>query len=133
MSESSSGGCPCLHTGVDLAIGFRAPSGVPLPWLRPRRCTRLSSPDRCPGVGSLEKVLSVPPVPYLERPALSGRRTGRGHLATDRPDEGRELTCDRGDGDGLGLALPDQRPVARAQAALRLPGDLANRSWRRRH
>src|SRR5712692_4475943 len=70
---------------------------------------------------------------YLERPALLGRRTGRGHLATDRPDEGRELTCDRGDGDGLGLALPDQRPVACAQAALRLPGDLANRSWRRRH
>src|SRR5712692_7581703 len=41
---------------------------------------------------------------------------------------GVELACDRGDGDGLELASPDQRPVAPVQAALRLPGDLANRS-----
>src|ERR1700680_739487 len=32
-------GCPCLRAGVDLAIGHKAESGVPLPWLRPRRCT----------------------------------------------------------------------------------------------
>src|SRR5262249_15035834 len=49
------------------------------------------------------------------------------------PDEGGELACDRRDRDGLKLAFPGQRPVARAQAALRLPGDLTNGSRRRRH
>lgn len=63
-------GFPCLRTGVDLAIGLRAPSGVPLPWLRPRRCTRLSSPDRCPGMApwkGVERVALPLPrkTPYL--------------------------------------------------------------------
>src|SRR5437764_5186031 len=69
---------------------------------------------------------------FIESPALLGRSTGRGYFASDRPDEARELTRDRGDGDGLELAPPDQRAVAPVQAALRLPGDLANRSRRGR-
>src|SRR5216684_2847440 len=68
----------------------------------------------------------------IGRPVLLGRSTGRGHLASDGPDEARELTSDRGDGDSLKLAPPDQRSVAPVQAALRLPGDLANRSRRGR-
>src|SRR4030081_3841489 len=54
---------------------------------------------------------------------------GRGDLATDGPDEAGELTCDCGDDHGLELALTDQRAVAPVEAALRLPGNLANR-WR---
>src|SRR5258708_6751969 len=38
-SEISSGAVRCLRAGVDLLIGHKAISGIPLPWLRPRRCT----------------------------------------------------------------------------------------------
>ena len=38
-SEISSGAVRCLRAGVDLLIGHKATSGIPLPWLRPRRCT----------------------------------------------------------------------------------------------
>src|SRR5215471_9694679 len=65
----------------------------------------------------------------LRRALLPGHTTGRGHLATDGPDEAGEFAGDRGDGDGLELAPADQRPVALVQAALRLPGNLANRLW----
>src|SRR5260221_13544277 len=39
----------------------------------------------CPGVGSLKRFLDTPP-PAFGSPALPGRGTGRGHLATDGPD-----------------------------------------------
>src|SRR2546425_8412982 len=64
---------------------------------------------------------------------LHGRRTGGDDLAIDRPDEGGELARDRGHGDGLRLASSGQRPIPRTQAGLRLPGNLANGSWRGRH
>src|SRR5207342_3917507 len=131
ISGCSSGAVLCLRSGVDLAIGLIAKSGVPLPWLRPRRCTichvagplpRHWLPEKdCGRATSSSKVL------------LPGRRTGVGDLAIDRPDEGGELACDRRDRDGLKLAFPGQRPVTRAQPALRLPGDLTNGSRRRRH
>jgi hypothetical protein len=38
-SEISSGAVLSLRAGVDLLIGHKATSGIPLPWLRPRRCT----------------------------------------------------------------------------------------------
>ena len=38
-SEVSSGAVLSLRAGVDLLIGHKATSGIPLPWLRPRRCT----------------------------------------------------------------------------------------------
>src|ERR671923_1659937 len=59
---------------------------------------------------------------------LLGGSTRGADLATDRPNEGRELACDRGDRDVRKLASSDERPVTPSQAALRLPGDLANRS-----
>src|SRR5260370_32091961 len=119
-------GCPCLRTGVDLAIGLTAKSGIPLPWLRSRRCTRFIFAGPLPRQGSLEKVMNVPRAPF-GKPALSGRSISGGDVATNRPDEARELTRDRGDGDSLQLAPPDQRSIAPVQAALRLPRDLANR------
>lgn len=87
----------------------------------------VSSPDRCPGVGSLIRCKRAFGAP-LERPALSGRCTGRGDFAIDGPDEARELACDRGNDHGCKLALPAQCSVARAEPALCLPGDLADRS-----
>jgi hypothetical protein len=38
-TEISSGAVRCLRAGVDRLIGHKAISGIPLPWLRPRRCT----------------------------------------------------------------------------------------------
>jgi hypothetical protein len=37
--RGSSGAVLCLRAGVDRLIGHKATSGIPLPWLRPRRCT----------------------------------------------------------------------------------------------
>lgn len=37
--RDSSGAVRCLRAGVDRLIGHKAISGIPLPWLRPRRCT----------------------------------------------------------------------------------------------
>jgi hypothetical protein len=39
MSEYPSGAVLSLRTGVDRLIGHTATAGIPLPWLRPRRCT----------------------------------------------------------------------------------------------
>jgi hypothetical protein len=64
----------------------------------------------------------------LGSPALLGHSTGGGDLATDGPDEARELARNRGDGDSLEIAPSDQRPVTPVRATLRLPGDLANRA-----
>src|SRR2546430_15213736 len=50
-------GCPCLRTGVDLSIGLTAQTGIPLPWLRPRRCTKFVFAGPLPRHGSLEQVL----------------------------------------------------------------------------
>src|SRR5882672_6577234 len=85
----------------------------------------------CPGIGSLVQVVTVRP-PSIGSPALLGLSMRRVRRARDRPDEASELARDRGDGDGLELASPDQRPVAPVKAALRLPGDLANLSRRGR-
>src|SRR5258708_30461829 len=60
---------------------------------------------------------------------LAGCDMSGGDLAIDRPDEARKFARDRSDSDGLALALPDQRSVARVEAALRLPGDLTHRWW----
>src|ERR1700676_4909604 len=105
-------GCPCLRTGVDLATGLQAILGNSPPRLRSRRCTSsvFAGPlprRRLPGFDRA--------VWLFERFCLAGRDTTRGDLPADRPDEAGELTGDRGDGDGLALALPEQRPVARAE------------------
>src|SRR3979490_2908049 len=67
----------------------------------------------------------VVPLAPFGRPALLWR--GRADLATDGPNEAGELACDCGDGHGLELAPADQRSVAPVEAALRFPGNLANR------
>src|ERR1700680_5273148 len=49
------------------------------------------------------------------------------HLPSDRPDEARQLTGDRG-GDNIGrFAGPGEPAIARAQPHLPLPGDVADR------
>src|SRR6516225_10756943 len=111
MSGCSSGAVLCLHSGVDLTIGHIAKtwsspavaSHPPLHDMSRRRTTApaLFPEKDCERTNSSSEVL------------LPGHRTGIGDLAIDRPDKSGELAC-------------DQRPVARAQAALRLPGDLTN-------
>src|SRR6202163_3254860 len=127
MSGCSSGAVLCLRSGVDLAIGLIAKPGVPLPWLRPRRCTICHVAGPLPRLPDKDGERATSSSKVL----LPGRCTGVGDLAIDRPDEGGELARDRRDRDGLKLALPGQRPVARGQAALRLPGDLTNGLRRR--
>ena len=39
ISEYSSGAVRSLRAGVDRLIGHKATTGIPLPWLRPRRYT----------------------------------------------------------------------------------------------
>jgi len=124
-------GFPGLRSCIDLAVGFKDGSGIPLSWLRSRRYTRFIFAGPCPGIGSLVQVVTVR-LPSIGSPALLGLSTGRVRRARDRPDEARELARDRGDGDGLQLAPSDQRPVTPVQATLRLPGDLANRARRGR-
>ena len=132
-SHSRVHACPCFRLGLSRSEDGRRPCGrpqstignSPCRGLRSRRCTRFIFTGPCPGAGSLKVWLYVPLAPF-GRPALLGRSTGGGDLATDGPDEAGELARDRGDGHGLELALADQRPVAPVQAALRLPGDLAN-------
>src|SRR5712692_272732 len=131
MSGCSSGAVLRLRTGVDLAIGHKAKPGIPLPWLRPRRCTICHFAGPPPRHGLPEE--GCERAVFSSKALLLGRRTGGGDLAIDRPDEGGELAGDRSDHDGRKLALPAQRPIARAQPALRLPGDLTNGSRRRRH
>jgi hypothetical protein len=46
--RGSSGAVLCLRAGVDRLIGHKATSGIPLPWLRPRRYTIFV----CPGLRS---------------------------------------------------------------------------------
>src|SRR5215471_20022051 len=81
----------------------------------------------------LVKPLPVPLAASTARPSLDGCSTGSDNLAIDGPDEAGELAGDRRYGDVLELAFPDQGPIARAEPALCLPGDLANGSRRRRH
>src|SRR5262249_60321683 len=85
------------------------------------RC--LSVPDRCPGIGPPRKCCDRP---SSSAPLLAGHGAGGGEFAIDGPDEGGELAGDCRHGNGLELAFPDQRSVARAEAALCLPGDLTN-------
>ncbi len=122
-------GCPCLRAGIDLTTGLKAIPGNSPPRPRSRRCTRLCLPDRCPGGGSL---VLIGWFGVLESPVLAGGGANGGDLAADGPDEAGEFAGDRGDGDGLELSSPGQRPVARAQPALRLPGDVADSLRRRR-
>src|SRR6266849_8315853 len=126
--------CPGLRTGVDVAIGHKAITGIPLPWLRTRPCTifvdcRIATAgQRLPRCGPRQcRVL------LSSNALLSCRATGVGDLAADGPDEGGELACHRGDGDGLELAVAGERPIARIEPVLRLPGDLADCARRRRH
>src|SRR6202040_165120 len=125
-------GFPSLRSCIDLAVGLKVGSGIPLSWLRSRRYTRFIFTGPCPGIGSLVQVVNVPPPPTGSPALLARRGTGDGDLTADCPDEAGELARDRGHGDGLELASPDQRPVAPVEAVLRLPGDLANRTRRGR-
>lgn len=74
-------GFPCLRTGVDLAIGLTAESGIPLPWLRSRRCTRLTFAGPLPRHGSLKKVPNVPLASLEFPPYLAAARA----VVTSRP------------------------------------------------
>src|SRR6267378_8630323 len=122
MSVSSSGAFPVYGRASTLRSASRLGREFPCRGCAPAVTRDLSSPDQCPGIGSLVQVVNVPPPP-IGSPALLGLSTGRVCRARDRPDETRELARDRGDGDGLELASPDQRSVAPVEAALRLPGD----------
>src|SRR6266705_6655643 len=64
-------------------------------------------------------------------PSVS-RRAGRGNRPLDGPDEAGKLARHRGDDDGRLLAASGQGAIARGEATLRLPGDIANGSWRGR-
>ena len=84
-------GFPGLRSGVDLAVGLKDGSGIPLSWLRSRHCTDVSSPDLCPGTGSLVQVVKVrlPPIgspPYLvsARAAFAARATAQMKPANSR-------------------------------------------------
>src|SRR5580704_18167586 len=48
---------------------------------------------------------------------------GHRHLASDGPDEARQLAGDRGDDDIGGLAGPGELAIARTQPHLPFPGD----------
>src|SRR5437867_3748604 len=127
MSVFRPGAFPVFERASILRSASKDGREFPLPWLRSRRCTRFVFTGPCPGAGSLRNGSNGPLAP-LGSPALLGHSTGGGDLATDGPDEARELTRNRGDGDSLELAPSDQRPVTPVQATLRLPGDLANRA-----
>src|ERR1700720_1977063 len=109
-------GFPSLRSCIDLAVGLKVGSGIPLSWLRSRRYTRFIFTGPCPGARPLE-IEFKPAARFLRIPALLARRgTGDGDLTADCPDEAGELARDRGHGDGLELASLDQRPVAPVEA-----------------
>jgi len=64
-----------------------------------------------------------------ERAASCGDRL-RAERAMDRPDEAGQLARDSGHCDGLQLAFPDQRPIARREPRLGFPGDALRRRRR---
>src|SRR5580692_11888967 len=66
----------------------------------------------------------------LRKAHLTWLQAQRCRFASYRPNEARKLTRDRGDGDRLELASPDERSVTAVETGLRLPGDLAH-LWRR--
>src|SRR6516165_3135569 len=102
-------GFPCLKTGVDLAIGLKHMSGIPLPWFRSRRCTRFNFTGPCPDAG-----LPRYRVAYQYTPSRGlgvGRSRSRADRLGDCPDETDELTSHRRNGDVLELAPPEQRSV----------------------
>src|SRR5918996_1925823 len=84
--------------------------GVPLPWLRPRRCTIF--------------VFAVD-----AHTAGRNSHSGTEDRALDGPDEAGELAGDGGNHHSRLLAFADQRPVAGGKSALRLPSDLARGTW----
>jgi hypothetical protein len=77
MSDCSSGAVPVFERASTLRSASKDGTGIPLPWRRSRRCTRSIFAGPGPGIGSLEKVVNVPPA-YLGSPVLLGRSTGRG-------------------------------------------------------
>src|SRR5205807_1389002 len=136
ISHSRVHACPLFRLGLSLSSNGRRSRD------RPQRM--VGNSPAVAALPPLHEILSLPdhapaPAPWnrlrcefyhllIASPALCGGGTGRGRLAGDRPDEACELTRHRGDGDGLEPALAEQRSVAPVETALRLPGDLANRS-----
>jgi hypothetical protein len=59
-------------------------------------------------------------------PSPEPTHDARPSALTNQPTRNRQLTCDRSYGNILELASPDQRPIACAQATLRLPSNLAD-------
>src|SRR5713101_8730272 len=130
MSEYSSGAVPVSARASVLRPATERRREFPLPWPHPRRCTIFvvaGSPARH---GLPDQVCACH---LISMALLLDHSLGGGDLAIDRPDEGRELAGNRGDGDGLELSPPGQSPKPRVQTMLRLPGDLANGSRRRCH
>ena len=103
-------------TGVDLAIGLKHMSGIPLPWFRSRRCTRFNFTGPCPGAGSLVTALPINILPLRVLSWLAGHSrglgVGRSRSRSDRlgdcPDETDEFASRRRDGDVLEFAPPAQ-------------------------
>src|SRR5215831_2554863 len=121
-------GFSCLKTCVDLAIGLKHMSGIPLPWFRSRRCTRFNFTGPYPRCrGSLVSALPINIFPLRVPSWLAGHSRSRADRLGDCPDETDELTSHRRNGDVLELALPEQRSITLIEAGLRFPGDLANR------
>src|SRR5882724_5253823 len=106
MSVFPSGALPVFERASILRSASKDGREFPLPWLRSRRCTISVFTGPCPGAGSLRDGSNVPLAPF-GCPALLGRSTGSGDLATDGPDEAREFPRDCGDGDSLKLAPSD--------------------------
>src|SRR5580704_14410374 len=71
-----------------------------------------------------------PPRRRSERAASRGGAFAA-ERAMDRPDETAQFAGDRDDRDVLQLASFDQRPIARGEPRLRLPGDLLDCGRRR--
>ena len=126
--------CPSVRLGLSRSSNGRRSCDRPQSMIGNSPCRGsaptvardLSSPDHAPARAPYSLVVNVPP--SCRESCLLGPRTSGSYLADDGPHETCKLTCDRSHRDGLELASPDQLPVATVEAALRLPGDLANRS-----
>ena len=75
-------GFPGLRSCIDLAVGFKGGSGIPLSWLRSRRYTRFIFAGPYPGIGSLAYVVNVSPPPIGRPPYVAATRAAFAARAT---------------------------------------------------
>src|ERR1700680_1868131 len=115
MTADTSRSCLGLGTCVGSAIRQIVEARVLLTATAPP-----ALPGRSVSDGSL-----APPVNAITRFPRSA--CGHRHLASDGPDEARQLAGDRGGDDIGGLAGPGELAIARTQSHLPFPGRVADR------